>query len=387
MRKIYTATVILLPLLSMYFVGIATVTLADIAIFILMPLLVINSYVHKKTVRWSTTLIIVTLCIAIQLLLYQIIGIAKNGADLTTLRLILYYSFCAFFIDSYFDYRFGVKLLIYVSIASCILWIVQYICLNNFNIFIPGTFPFLKTEVDEYNQIMFTHSWTSYAYSRPRSFFAEPSHFAIYNAMALVILFFGSNKGNDKIVKILIIVSMLLSGSGMAIILLSIICIMNLLFKKKNTNIKIKSIIMGLLLILVGVICLPSYFQTDSFQTFVSRTFIEKDSTNGRFGNFIGAFTEEKNSFAVLFGEGIYKISDTKKEKYITSIPRIYKYFGIIGFMLFLILSIFCFAKLRGISIYSWIILFMICFSSEILFNILVIIYLPFIVKGEKNEE
>ena len=162
---------------------------------------------------------------------------------------------------------------------------------------------------------------------------------------------------------------------------------MNLLFKKKNTNIKIKTIIIGLSLVLVGVICLPSYFQTDSFQTFVSRTFIEKDSTNGRFGNFIGAFTEEKNSFAVLFGEGIYKISDTKKEKYITSIPRIYKYFGIIGFMLFLILSIFCFAKLRGISIYSWIILFMICFSSEILFNILVIIYLPFIVKGEKNEE
>ena len=84
MRKIYTATVILLPLLSMYFVGIATVTLADIAIFILMPLLVINSYVHKKTVRWSTTLIIVTLYITIQLLLYQIIGIAKNGADIVS---------------------------------------------------------------------------------------------------------------------------------------------------------------------------------------------------------------------------------------------------------------------------------------------------------------
>jgi membrane protein len=387
MRKIYTATVVLLPLLSMYFIGIATITLADVVILILIPLLVINLYRHKKTVRWSTILIIVILYVTIQLLLYQIIGMAKNGADLTTLRLILYYSFCAFFIDSYFDYRFGINLLIYVSIASCILWIIQYICLNNFNIFIPGTFPFLKTEVDEYNQIMLTHSWTSYAYSRPRSFFAEPSHFAIYNAMALAILFFGPKKGNNKIVKILIIVSMLLSGSGMAIILLSTICIMNLFFKKKNTNIKIKSIITGLLLILVGAICLPSYLQTDSFQTFVSRTFIEKDSTNGRFGNFIGAFTEEKNSFAVLFGEGIYKISDTKKENYITSIPRIYTYFGIIGFMLFLILSISCFIRLRGINMYSWIILFMICFSSEILFNILVIIYLPFIIKGEKNEE
>ena len=108
MRKIYTATVILLPLLSMYFVGIATITLADVVILILIPLLVINSCRHKKTVRWSTTLIIILLYITIQLLLYQIIGIAKNGADLTTLRLILYYSFCGFFIDSYFDYKFGV---------------------------------------------------------------------------------------------------------------------------------------------------------------------------------------------------------------------------------------------------------------------------------------
>lgn len=387
MKKIYTAIVILLPLLSMYFVGIATVTLADIAILILIPLLVINSYRNKKTVRWSAILIVVILYITIQLLLYQIIGIAKNGADLTTLRLILYYSFCAFFIDSYFDYRFGAKFLIFISTASCILWVIQYICLNNFNIFIPGTLPFFKTEVDEYNQIMLTHSWTSYAFSRPRSFFAEPSHFAIYNAMALTILFFGPNKGNNKIIKILVIISMLLSGSGMAIILLSTICIMNLLFKKKNSNIKIKTIITGLLLLLTSAVCFPIYFQTDSFQTFVHRTFIEKDSTDGRFGNFTGAFAEEKNSFTVLFGEGIYKISDTKKEKYITSIPRIYTYFGIIGFMLFLILSIYCFVKLRGINMYSWIILFMICFSSEILFNILVIIYLPFIVKGEKNEE
>ena len=95
----------------------------------------------------------------------------------------------------------------------------------------------------------------------------------------------------------------------------------------------------------------------------------------------------KKDVHEIILGEGIYKIADVEGQKYITSIPRVYTYFGILGFIIFIGLCIHNFYKLNGIRKYTWILLFAICFSSEILFHNLVMVYLPFIIKEDKNEK
>ena len=87
----------------------------------------------------------------------------------------------------------------------------------------------------------------------------------------------------------------------------------------------------------------------------------------------------------MIFGEGISKIADVKGQKYITSIPRIYKYFGIVGMAIFSILAINNFIKLRKNGWIAWVIVFCISFASEILFHSLLFVYAPYIIVKEEK--
>ena len=142
---------------------------------------------------------------------------------------------------------------------------------------------------------------------------------------------------------------------------------------------------------IIGIIILVPigniYLKSESFNIFYNRTFIEKDSTEGRFGNFLDAFKKEKSTREVLFGEGVYKIADVEGQDYITSIPRVYTYFGILGFIIFAIIAIYKLIKLKGMNKISWIILFTISFAGEILFHNLIFTYIPYILCDEKDNE
>lgn len=381
LNKIFTMFMVLFPILYIYNSGVLTLSVADIILVFLFLFLTLDMFNKKDNVRISNILLIIILFIIFQVLSYYLLNLINSESLMTTLRIILYYATCCLFVKEYFDFELGIEYLKRVALIAAIFWLVQYIFLNFFGIFIQGTLPFFKTEVDIYNKIMNTYSWTSYAYARPRSFFAEPSHFAVYEALGL-LMYFSKYKSNDKISIIIIILSMFLSGSGMAMFLSVFVIFISSIEKIKKIN---KKMIVYLIAILFVCISLyPIYSKTNSFQTFYNRTFIEKDSTNGRFGNFMDAFSTDKRLYKVIIGEGIYKIADVEGQKYITSIPRVYTYFGIIGFIFFIILSFYCFYRLVGINRKVWFLLFVICFASEILFHNLSIIYLPFILKDSK---
>lgn len=384
LNKIFSLFIVMFPILSIYNSGISTLSIADIILFALIPFLIFDIVKNKKKIKISRFLIGITFIIIFQLLLYYLFNWLTTDAVMTTLRIILYYGTSALFINEYFDYKLGIKYLKIISVIAAVYWLIQYILFNYFGVFIQGTLPFFKTEVDVYNNIMNNHMWTSYAYARPRSFFGEPSHFAVYEAIGLIMYLF-KYEPKEKILIIIILLAMFLSGSGMAMILSAIVIT---IFAIKTLKTLTTKKIVVVVLIILGIIALfPVYSKTGAFQTFYNRTFVEKDSTNGRFGNFVNAFSTNKEIHEVLLGEGIYKIADVEGQNYITSIPRIYTYFGIIGFLIFAGLCIYNFYKLKGISKYVWILLFAICFSSEILFHNLVMVYLPFIIKEYENEK
>lgn len=381
MKKIFTLVLVLFPILYIYDSGILTLSLADIILIAILPLLITDMIIKKKTIKINVFLFFFTLFIFSQILIYYLFNITTADAVMTTFRLVLYYAVISFFVYEYFDYNKGIKYIKICATLSAIFWLIQYVLFDYFGIFLQGTLPFFKTQVDEYNYIMNNHAWSSFAYTRPRSFFAEPSHFAVYEALGLLMLLFKFNS-KDKIPTIIVALSMLLSGSGMAITLITLIAI--IYFFNNAKKITYNKIIIFTLIILCCVGLLPIYTKTETFQLFFDRTFISKDSTNGRFGNFIDAFTVNRNFREFFIGDGIYKIADISGQKYITSIPRIYTYFGLIGLIVFILLCISNFYKLNGVRKYTWILLFAISFASEILFHSFILLYLPFIIKKEE---
>ncbi len=383
LNRIFSLFIVMFPILYIYNSGILTLSIADIILIILIPILIFDMIKKKKRIRVDKFLLGTTFIILLQLLLYYLFNWLSSDSVMTTLRLILYYGTCSIFVKEYFDYELGIKYLKKVALIAAVYWILQYVLFNLFGIFIQGTLPFFKTEVDTYNNIMNNHMWTSYAYARPRSFFSEPSHFAVYEAISLIMYLFKYDP-KEKVPIIIVLIAMFLSGSGMAMTLSAIVIVIYAI--KNIKNLTMKKIAMILMIIIVVIMLYPFYSKTNSFQTFYNRTFVEKDSTKGRFGNFMTAFTEDKDFRKTIIGEGIYKIADVEGQDYITSIPRVYTYFGIVGFVIFIGLCIYNFYKLKGIRKYVWILLFAICFSSEILFHNLVMVYLPFIIKEYKDE-
>lgn len=383
LRKIFTLFIILFPIIYIYNFY-KTISVADLLLFIIVITLFFDLVYFKKELKVNYVLFSISVIISFQTLVYYCLGISNIAATLTAFRVIVYYIVCAFFINNYFDFTFGINCLKQVSfIASCFC-LIQYVLFNFFGIFIQGTIPGITTQVDLYNSIMKAGAWTSYAYARPRSFFSEPSHLSIYVILGLLFYLYNYNK-RDAIKIWIMICSILLSGSGMGIVSLII-----LLFSLSGRFIKRmnkKKIIYTIIFIAFIFVILPFYMKTESFQTFFNRTFIEKDSTEGRFGNFWGAFNLNKDIFKIIFGEGIYKIADVSGQKYITSIPRVYTYFGVVGLLSFVILLVRNFISFKGVKFYVWLLLFSICFSSEILFNCLVVIYIPFIILDDNEQE
>lgn len=382
LKKIFTLLIIAFPILYIYNSGILSLSIADIFLIILFPFLIVDMIVNKKRIKVSNILLGISFLIIIQTGIYFLFGISSLDSILTTLRVILYYTSGALFIKEYFDYKFGIKCLKVISLIAAVYWLIQYILFNMFNIFIQGTIPGLKTEVDLYNSIMNAHLWTSYAYARPRSFFSEPSHFAVYEALSLLIYVYEFNSKDKKNV-IIIMLSLFLSGSGMAMILLSIIFAFAII--KNLKKITKRKLSVAFLICMILVLLFPAYSKTNAFNTFYNRTFVEKDSTNGRFGNFKSGFSENNTALSLLFGKGIYKIADIEGQNYITSIPRVYTYFGIAGFIIFILVSTRNFMKYRGEKLAVWILLFSIFFASEIMFHNLIVVFLPFLLREENQ--
>lgn len=383
-RKAFTYLIVLFPLLSIYYSNISTLTIADILLFLILPLLLFYLFKNKVSIKISMFFLIVIFYMILQMLIYCVLGKMNNAAIFTTLRLILYYFTMCFFFKNFFDFQEGYKLYKKVAIISSLYFLFQFILLNLFDIFIPGTIPFFKSATDNYNSIMASHSWTSSAYARPRSFFTEPSHFAIYVGLCLAIMLLKKDKKDIKYI-IIITVAMLLSGSGMAIILT--IISYGLFLIKNIKKISKKVILITIIGIIICIPILNVYLKSESFNIFYTRTFVEKDSTEGRFGNFTLAFTSKKDTISTIFGEGAYKIADVEGQNYITSIPRVYTYFGILGMLFFVISMIYYLIKLKEINKLSLIVLLAISFAGEILFHNLLFTYTPYILCKESRKK
>ncbi|MDR2409248.1 MAG: hypothetical protein LBE13_14190 [Bacteroidales bacterium] len=202
-HKLFTATVILFPVFSIYGINIGTITIADMMLIIQFPILcndlLLNNLIKKETIKNIISLPFVIYIVYIIFQLLFVIMIISNISDVTmrTLRYLFYLINICLFFRKYFVFNYGMKLYKFVGIFSVCFIMYQIIVFLLFRKYIPGYIPYLtvlREELVEYSNNVAKNA----GYMRPRSIFAEPAHFAQYVVGLIALILFSSKEGRNK---------------------------------------------------------------------------------------------------------------------------------------------------------------------------------------------
>jgi hypothetical protein len=380
LKKIYTIVLVAFPLLYIYASPISALSFGDLVLIFLDIIIIFKIIKERKSIKISKLSIIFLMFSVIQfLLLIAFFGDDYYKVIMPTLRIVLYISSVGFFGKNYIDIEFAKKVLIICTFISSLYLLLQLFILKCFHFYLPGTLSNLP-KYDENLLIYENNMRANWQYSyRVRSLFLEPSHYAIYASLGLIVLINYKKFKYKNLFMAIIIISMILSGSSTAILMIPLIIFIHLILNFKTlVEKKLSKII---LIAFIGLIGLCIYMNTDNYQKFYDRTFGSGGATTNRIENYSFIFNnnDESNDFKI-FGHGIYKISE-----YIPSVPRIYYYYGYVGFILLIIILFYY--LIRGSNYQRSILLGLciLCFASELLFSHFMLPYLTLLIENRNN--
>lgn len=380
LKKIYTIVLVAFPFLYIYSSPIPSLSFGDL-LLIVFDVIIMCKIVKKPKITKISRLSIFFIIFSIMqvLLLILLFGEDYYKIVMPTFRIILYISSVGFFGKDYTDINYAKKVLIACTVISSLYLLLQLFVLKFFHFYLPGTIPFLS-KYDENLLIYENNMRLNWQYSyRVRSLFLEPSHYAIYASLGLIILLNYKKFKYKTIFMIVIIVSMILSGSSTSILMIPLIFLIHMILNFRN--ITSKKMYKVVLIAFVGLVGFVIYINTENYQKFYDRTFGTGGATINRIENYSLIFSnKDEPSCLKLFGHGIYKISE-----YIPSVPRVYYYYGCIGFI-FWIIVLFC-SLIKGSNYQRSILigLFILCFASELLFSHFMLPYLTLLLENKKN--
>ena len=181
-EKIYILSVLLLPILSLYSIGISTYSLGDLFLTISLLLLLFKkakTILNTKINIWLFVLLIYIFIISI------IITIINDDFNIMpTMRYIFYLANILFFVQLDFYKKFVINAYLTISIFVSIFVIVQFISFEFFSYPIPF-FKFIDSQL------------SGLVYIRDRkyfSFFSEPAAYGEYILPSILVCLFSENK-------------------------------------------------------------------------------------------------------------------------------------------------------------------------------------------------
>lgn len=371
---LYTFLIVLFPIISIYSLGILSFTLADGILILLTPLLFFSILRCKEgKIKIHKGICILVGAILLHLTIIILLGRGQDNnlsIILQTLRYCIYLLFVGIFVKDFFNVSLGLKFLKIVTIFSTIYLILQFILLKGFNFYLSGFIPGLPLNVEDLNNL--EQLYTSNIINRPRSIFQEPAHYASYVLVYLGLTLF-NNVSKEKYTALMITIGLILANSSTGLLTMAILLILYL-FNYLSKIRKIEELLKYTAIVASIVILCILFSQTEIFKSFIDRTFVTGNATKGRLGTYTIIFNDVS-----LIGNGMKDFY-----MYLPGIPRLYYYFGIIGILVFLIISVQLLLKKTG---YRRIIVFILLISTigtEIILGRYIVLYLPFILG--KNE-
>ena len=325
--KLLSFLLLLMPIFNMYELPGGRGTIADLAL-VLMFAIAVSRSVLSHNVKLVPSLFLFAIYLVFDGFATMTYTNSPSGQHMTyTIRYLLYFIIFAICFKNYLDINFTIKLYGGFCVLSTIWLLMQYILMVFFHIYLPGFIARFVTREELLTDYLYVNHTIFY---RPRSFFEEPAHYAIYVIGFLIILLLTSDTSKKISLKIFLSFGIVLSGSttGLAMLALAWMVYVYRLFREKKITTKTLSLIFGLL----GALYVA--LQSSTAQILIRRTFQINEASSGRFENVMEALSP-KSALEFFFGRGAYVPAISDDVGWLPGWPLIYKCYGAIGLILF----------------------------------------------------
>lgn len=366
----------MIPILQLYELPGTRILVADL-ILAFLTIAFIVKIMAKGFIQLGTyykPLIFILAYILVQLTIVMFLKDTNYVHDLLprTIHNIFYIFIVIIFVKEYFDMSYGYEIMKNIAIFSTIYIIMQSILLETVGYYLPGTLPFFHTVIDEFNVGAMNASFAV----RPRSIFTEPSGYANFIIMFLVVDLFQFKKtyGKDYFVNIFVTIGIILANSTTGYLLSLWVWMLYFirLYSHKLTKRKIKIAIFLLLLIplILGIL-----YKAGIFNTVINHT-TSVGGLNGRIQNYKLAFDiSGLSNFEFLFGRGMM---DTNY--YIPGIPRLFYYFGLVGMILWFVVYVAIWVRSNQIQRTVLLLMLINSFFGDSIFGKSYLVYYPIMI-------
>lgn len=369
---LFTLQIILFPLTSIYATPIPNLSIADFLLVLTFPFFLFvssqsNFKIHKVSISVYIFFFYILVTMIIQFVEETGVGI------LSTIRFLLYllvltYSYKLF--DFSFAMRFIHKLTAFISLIV----IIQFLSYFFFSYIIPWKLPLLS--VIDKDMLDITDFESFFKYYRPSGLFMEPTHFAQFSLISITYTLNGNIISERKIGKVILpIIGILCSASSLGFFFL-IIAFGYWGGRKFSLKIDFKRILIFIFFLTIVIYLISSI---DYFKYIIIRMFGEDGVGYGaamgyRFDS-ISYFMSGKLDFKDwLIGRG-----RSSEDIYFTGFFYFLNANGIIGLLLYILLSLQFIITASSFGKYLMIIVFILSIGSEVVANFGLLFYGSFI--------
>jgi hypothetical protein len=367
--------------LGYQFIGASLFTVADLGLFILLPigiikLLRVRLHIHSVVM---SMLMFILLHFLLYVLLFRSLA---DGVLGTTLHFLFALGVLAVFVPHFFDFNYGMRIMKFVVLFSSFVLIAQFILYHGLGYYLSVDLPFLSgVRSWEYNVD------TGVA-NRFRAFFSEPAAFSTYICMFLALYLFTKRESiREYVTAIIVTIAVILAGSSTGLALIAIIWVIWFFRYRKYATQKLREFLPLILIIGIGLIFVVE-LQTGMLEksinhvaTFGPDGISFERGWNGRVGSALSVFDfEELTISEILFGKGMLGSTNV----FLPSFSRFFLFFGATGFVFLTGCYLLLFLKSKGVKrIVMLLIIFCGFFSGQLL-GVSLAGFLPFVIVGEK---
>lgn len=380
LKKLYSTTLIMAPILCIYGIGISTITFFDFLLFCLNIIMIFQLLLIGKI-----KIFLNIIPYGIYVFITMIFNIDDSELVLRSLRYIFYIVNIIIFVKNYFDYDISVKVYQMVARISTIFLMIQIIASKLLGIYLPGvitSLPLVDTDMLNYSEV-----FQMAQVKRHMAFFAEPSHYAIFILGYFSIILFDKNRRRNiskfLFESLFLSMGLVLSTSILGMAVMIAMWIIWLIFNYREFILKPYMLIIIIVLFSISYMLLSD---TTAFKYVTDSSVIGRQSL-GRFDGYSFINSDYITSVQKVFGKGMSKIG---MDVYLPSYPIIIFYFGYIGLILLISSFLPYILKLKYRSSLPLLVcMFGISIGSEILVGNFIMVFFPLIIssRNDKGDE
>lgn len=372
--RLFSTVIVLYPLLSIYGVGIASVTLADACLLMCYPLLF---FLKVKRKELSFLFFFFLFYVCVQYIFSSLSIAGSNDMLWRTMRYSLYL-FTLFILKRYFTFEYAYKLYGILAVFATIFLLVQFIVFHATGIYVPGylpVFPVLRDELLEFASYVGSDGGDI----RMRSIFGEPAHYAQYVLGYMVLLLF-QKKGRMKL--LLLSSGILLSGSTIGICLMLFVFLIWCCHEKTNTRkwLLLGGGALGIIVLFVGIeklmLISDTWFGVNPFLKFTS-----ENIGSGRLGSYEILYSLNMSGSDLLFGHGM----ETSFPIYLPGFLMLFWYFGLMGLFIYIAINVYLYVKSGFVARLLILVFALLNIGSEAALGPFLLLYFAFILVDEKS--